>query len=95
MTTKKKTRSKTTLEEVTLAERAYSAYLAGRLAGLTAVESPARNMLVQRYAATNRQPCEVFTFLTGFRESGCPLLCPDELLSAVCASLGMAGEVLQ
>lgn len=80
-------------DEKTLGERAYSAYLAGRLAGSVTADSPARWALVARYSAPNRQPCEVYTFLLGLREAGCPLMDPETLLTAVWASLGMTAEV--
>lgn len=80
------------ISEKTLAERAYAAYMAGRLAGSVTADSPARTTLVQRYSAPSRQPCEVYTFLLGLREAFCPILAPDELLTAVCAALGMAAE---
>lgn len=76
-------------DEKTLAERAYSAYLAGRLAGSVTADSPARTALVARYSAPSRQPSEVYTFLLGLREAGCPILAPDELLASVYRELGM------
>lgn len=77
------------ISEKTLGNLAYRAYLSGRLAGSVTADSPARGALVARYSAPGRQPCEVYTFLTGLRDAGCPILDPDELLGAVCRGLGM------
>ena len=77
------------LDEATLSQIAYRGYLCGRLAGAVTPESPARWTLVQRYSAPSRQPCEVYCFLAGIRESGCPLSSPEELLGQAYRELGM------
>lgn len=79
----------TRLDESALSRLAYAGYLCGRLAGSVNPESPARAALVQRYSAPSRQPCEVYTFLLGLRESGCPLSSPEELLATAYRELGM------
>ncbi len=76
-------------DEESLGQLAYRGYLCGRLAGAVTAESPARWALVQRYAAPGRQPCEVYCFLAGIREAGCPLSSPEELLEQAYRELGM------
>mgnify|MGYP000978205539 CR=1 FL=1 len=88
-----KTKSTKLIDEQTLGDKAYAAYMAGRLAGSVTADSPARWALVARYSAPSRQPSEVYTFLLGLREASCPLMDPETLLTAVWASLGMAAEV--
>ena len=88
--TKPKTKK---LDEKSLGERAYTAYLVGRMAGSVTADSPARWALVTRYSMPGRQPCEVYTFLAGLRDAGCPILSPEELLGTVYRELGMADGV--
>ena len=88
-----KTKSTKLIDEQTLGNLAYAAYMAGRLAGSVTADSPARTALVQRYSAPGRQPCEVYTFLAGLRDAGCPILSPEELLGTVYRELGMADGV--
>lgn len=79
----------TSLDESTLADRSYRAYMMGRLSGTVSPESPVRSQLASRYAAPSRQPCEVYAYLYGVRATGCPIESPDELLGSVWRELGM------
>lgn len=89
---KTKTQPKSVLDEITLGQFAYAAYLSGRLAGAVPLESSVRTELVKRYIGP-RSTVEKFTFLLGIREANCPLLDPEELLTAAHVSLRM-GDVL-
>jgi len=56
---------------------------------LSHADSPAHAELVARYSAPSRRSTEVYTFLLGIREAGCPLSSPDELLEQAYRELGM------
>lgn len=86
--------TKKSIDEKTLADLAYAAYLHGRMAGVVTAESPARTALVQRYSAPSRHRVEQYTFLYALRSAGCPLESPDELLASVYRELGMDSQAV-
>lgn len=96
MTNPKKTKKpqpQSVSDEITIGQSAYAGYLSGRLAGAVPPESSVRTELVRRYSGPRLTLVEKFTFLLGIRESNCPLLDPEELLTAAHVSLRM-GDVL-
>ena len=88
-TKNKTTQPRSVSDEITMADRAYAGYLSGRLAGAVPLDSSVRTELVRRFCGPRPSTVEKYTFLFGLRDSGCPLMDPETLLSAVSVSLQM------
>lgn len=73
----------TRLDEKVLSDKAYTAYLYGRLASLLPEHSALWALLTRSYAAATRQPLEPYCFAKGLLAPTDSVLGPQALLDAV------------